>query len=288
MVDSALRAALLKLQAQSPLASSQFTSTQRQVLDRFARQTGAVRCQRQGRGDVYSVCDQAVFEAHVTGLSPQVEPSLAEQIPLRAQHVAHARDSKAGRHQHGRHYPLLKAVGEAVRWRDVEKGTELALSTLTRDFGAATLCIAPGDAWHSEQALWLVENQALFDCTDWLPEGTQATLLYYGGQLDGRLLSWLGRRPRASRVILFPDYDGVGLANFARLHVVLGDACECWLMPQWARKLERYGSHSLWRDTLRHFSGAVDQLPACLHELTVQMQRLGLALEQEAVWLPAT
>jgi len=287
MTEQALRAALLKLQGKSPLPASQFTPAQRSALDRFARQTGAVNCLRQGRGDVYSVCNQAVFEAHVTQLSPQVEPSIADQLPLRAQHVAHARDSKARRHQHGSYYPLLKAVGDAVIWREIDRGTDLELSAATWDFGAASLCIHPDDAWHTEQALWLVENQALFDRTDWLPEGTHATLLYYGGQLDGRLLSWLGHRPRASQVILFADYDGVGLSNFARLREALGDACDFWLMPQWESKLARYGSVQLWRDTLRHFTSAVGQMPASLRELTEQMQHLGMALEQEAVWVPA-
>ena len=288
MTEQALRAALLKLQAKSPLPASQFTPAQRSALDRFARQTGAVNCQRQGRGDVYGVCDQAVFAAHVTQLSPQVEPSVAEQLPLRAQHVADARDSKARRHQHGMYYPLLKAVGGAVSWHEADRDAELALSAATCDFGAASLRIQPDDAWHTEQALWLVENQALFDRTDWLPEGTQATLLYYGGQLDGRLLSWLGHRPRASRVILFADYDGVGLSNFARLREALGDACDFWLMPQWESKLARYGSIQLWRGTLRHFTTAVAQLPASVRELTEQMQHLGMALEQEAVWLPSS
>lgn len=287
MTDQALRAALLKLQGKSPLPASQFTPAQRSALDRFARQTGAVNCHRQGRGDVYSVCDPAVFEAHVTELSPQVQPSIAEQLPLRAQHVAHARDSKARRHQHDRYYPLLKAVGSSVTWCEGDQGVELPLSTLSRDFGATTVCLQRDDAWHTEEALWLVENQALFDRTDWLPEGTHATLLYYGGQLDGRLLSWLGQRPRASRVILFPDYDGVGLGNFARLWDVLGEACDFWLMPHWEFKLERYGSAQLWRDTLRHFTGAIEHLPASLRELTEQMQHLGRALEQEAIWLPA-
>lgn len=286
MTDQALRAALLKLQGKSPTPASQFTPAQRHALDRFARQTGAVNCQRQGRGDVYGVCDLAVFEAHLTELSPRVATSMAGQLPLRAQHMAHARNSKARRHQHASHYPLLKAVGHAVSWHESGQGAELALSALTRQFGAATLCVQPDDAWHSEQALWLIENQALFDRTDWLPAGTQATLLYYGGQLDGRLLSWLGQRARASRVILFPDYDGVGLANFARLYGLLGDACECYLMPQWESKLARYGSNQLWQDTLSHFNGALTHLPACLHALTEQMQRLGLALEQEGVWLP--
>ena len=178
MTEQALRAALLKLQGKSPLPASQFTAAQRGALDQFARQTGAVNCLRQGRGDVYSVCNQAVFDAHVTQLSPQVAPSIAEQLPLRALHVAHARDSKARRHQHGLYYPLLKAVGDAVSWHEAERGVELALSAATRDFGAASLSIQSDDAWHSERALWLVENQALFDRTDWLPEGTQASLLY--------------------------------------------------------------------------------------------------------------
>ncbi|MGJ7464931.1 DUF7281 domain-containing protein [Diaphorobacter nitroreducens] len=286
MTDQALRAALLKLHSKGSVPASQFTPAQRNALDRFARQTGAVSCQRQGRGDVYGICDQAVFETHVVELSPQVEPSVAEQLPLRAQHVAHARNSKARQHQHDSYYPLLKAVGDAVSWFEGEHGAELALSAFTRNLGAATLRIQPDDAWHTDQALWLVENQALFDRTDWLPAGTHATLLYYGGQLDGRLLSWLGQRPRASRIILFPDYDGVGLANFARLYEVLGDACECWLMPQWESKLARYGSNRLWRDTLRYFIGAVDHLPDYMRDLIEQMQRSGLALEQEAVWLP--
>lgn len=287
MTNQSLRASLLKLQGKDTVPASQFTPAQRSALDRFARQTGAVSCQRQGRGDVYCVCNQVVFDAHLVELSPQVAPSVAEQLPLRAQHVAHARSSKARYHQHSSYYPLLKAVGDSVTWHESERGAELPLEAFTRDFGAATLCIQPDDAWHTDQALWLIENQALFDRTDWLPKGTRATLLYYGGQLDGRLLSWLGQRPRASRVILFPDYDGVGLANFSRLYEKLGDACECWLMPQWERKLARYGSNPLWRDTLRYFAEAVDHLPAYMRGLTEQMQRLGLALEQEAVWLPA-
>jgi hypothetical protein len=286
MTDHALRAALLKLHAKSPLPASHFTPTQRSALDRFARQTGAVQCQRQGRGDVYRVCDAVVFDAHVRGLSPQAETAVDATLPLRAQHVARARDSKAGRHQHERYYPLLKAVGDSVTWCNGEGGTTLPLSALTLDFGAATLGIECEDGWRTEQPLWLIENQALFDRTDWLPEETSATLLYYGGQIDGRLLAWLGRRRRASRVILFADYDGVGLSRYAKLYQVLGEACEFWLMPHWERKLARYGNAQVWRNTLHLFKGVAASLPTPARALAEQMQRQGLALEQEAVWLP--
>ena len=284
-MDRTLRAALLKLHGQPSLQASQFTAAQRSALDRFARQTGAITCQRQGRGDIYRISDPRLFDTHLSALSPQVGMLATGDLPLRAQHIAHARDSKARTHQHECYYPLLKAVGEKVLWRQGERGSELPLSQLTHHFGAASLCIEAGDTWQSGQPLWLVENQALFDRTDWLPVGTQATLLYYGGQLDGRLLAWLGQRPRASRVVLFPDYDGVGLSNFARLFAQLGDTCECWLMPDWQSKLARYGSQRLWQDTLREFTSAVLQLPDYLGPLTEQMRQFGLALEQEAVWL---
>lgn len=285
-MDRPLHAALLKLHGQQSLPASQFTAAQRSALDRFARQTGAVSCQRQGRGEVYRICDRQRFELHLSALSPQVEMQATDDLPLRAQHIAHARDSKARNHQHECYYPLLKAVGDNVRWRQDQHQSELPLSQLTRDFGAASLCLESGDTWQSGQALWLVENQALFDHTDWLPTGTQASLLYYGGQLDGRLLAWLSRRPRASCIVLFPDYDGVGLSNFARLYAQLGEACECWLMPDWQSKLARYGSQRLWQDTFREFTSAVAQLPDYLGPLTEQMRQSGQALEQEAVWLP--
>jgi len=286
MSEQPLRAALLKLQGSASVPASQFTPAQRSALDRFARHTGAVHFQRQGRGDAYSVRNQAVFETHLLALSPQGAQPVDSALPARAQHIAYARGSKARSHQHSAHYVLLKAVGESVAWQQEAPAQTLPLDAFTRQFGAAALCIEADDSWQSQQPLWLVENQALFDRTDWLPAGTCATLLYYGGQLDGRLLSWLAKRPRASRVVLFPDYDGVGLSNFARLYARLGDACECWLMPHWEVKLARYGSRQLWQETLRHLPGAIDQLPAYMGALASQMQRSGLALEQEAVWLP--
>lgn len=280
-----LRTALLKLHDNQTLPASQFTAAQRRALDAFARQTSAVRCHPQGRGEVYQVSNPTVFNIHLAELSPQMNSTAEPELPLRAQHIAYARDSKARGHQHAHYYPLLKAVGDEVRWQDDARGVELPLSQLTRDFGAASLQIAASDTWHTKQSLWLVENQALFDRTDWLPPDTTATLLYYGGQLNGLLLAWLAQRPRSSRIVHFPDYDGVGLANFARLYALLGDACTFWLMPNWSSKLTRYGSNPLWRDTLRDFTSAASQLPDSMTVLTQQMRQSGLALEQEAVWL---
>ena len=177
--------------------------------------------------------------------------------------------------------------GAAPDWHDPTRNLHLPLAAHTRDFGAACLRIVPDDGWHTDTPLWLIENQALFDQTDWLPPGPAVTLLYYNGQLSDLLVRWLAARPRGSRLIHFPDYDGIGLANFARLHAQLGDACHFWLMPGWADSLQRYGSHALWLRTLDPFLRVRPDLPSHLAPLLTQMELNGLALEQEAVWLTA-
>ena len=283
--DRVLLAALLKLHAAGSLPASQCTPSQRKKLDLFARQTRAISCQRQGRGEVYRVEDAELFSQHVKAASPGLDSSQRNEIPLRAQHIADARNSKAGKSQHERYYLLLKAVGSSVTWNEIYRGTELALTQATENYGVASLAVEQEDGWQTEQDLWLIENQAPFSQTNWLPRGTQASIVYYAGQLNGVLVDWLKSRPRAKNVIHFPDYDGVGLANFVRLHQALHGNCSFWLMPDWSGKLAKFGNNQLWRDTLREFTKAQPKLPDYLLPLAQQMLTSGLALEQEVVWL---
>ncbi|MCY1297628.1 hypothetical protein D9M70_470780 [compost metagenome] len=114
-------------------------------------------------------------------------------------------------------------------------------------------------------------------------------MCYYSGQLSGLLLNWLAERPRGSQVILFPDYDGIGLQNFARLYELVGD-CTFWLMPDWQARLSLYGNQEIWQDNLANYQDAVRRLralgmPGDLTELCCALQNSGLALEQESVFL---
>ena len=119
----------------------------------------------------------------------------------------------------------LSATTSAVFWSGKPEGQEeevqqdraLDLTQATSTAGAGVLAISEEDYWRSDQPLWVVENQALFDRLDWLPPGSHGAVAYYAGQMPGRLLRWLARQPRASEVIMFPDYDGVGLLNYAKL-----------------------------------------------------------------------
>ena len=273
------------------LAGSKLTTAQRRALDEFRARTGAVQQQRSGRGVIYLVTDRTVVERHLQELSPLDVTQQEHALPQRAANIARTRSSKAGPHGHETYYLLLKARGP-VHWQS-ERGHTLDLQQATDLQGAAVLAIGGDNAddWYSASALWLVENQALFDRLDWLPGNEAASVACYGGQLRTRLLHWLQARPRAPHIHLFPDYDGVGLHNYLRIRQRLGDQVSLWMMPHWEQRLRRFGSNALWQDTARDFRAALPGLrsmaadEAPLQHLLLLMQQLGLALEQEAVWL---
>jgi hypothetical protein len=114
---------------------------------------------------------------------------------------------------------------------------------------------------------------------------------YYAGNLPRTLLQWLAEGRRASRIILFADYDGVGLENYQRLKAALGNQAEFWLMPQWRTLLERYGNRDIFQDNVRRFEAARQALAAvapgdAVHELIEAMAYKGMMLEQESVMIP--
>ncbi|MEX1198283.1 MAG: hypothetical protein WEB57_10540 [Pseudohongiellaceae bacterium] len=288
-MSKALTAALAKLSRSEGgvVAGSSLTAAQRRAADEFARRTGAIALQRSGRGTVYRIIQPAVVEQHWRHHSPDGKPEQGNQ-PVRAGHIGQFRDSKGGRHGHEHHYVLLKAADPDVTWHGGQ-GERLALGEQTRLQGAAALDVSLSGRWQCPGSLWLIENQALFDQADWLPDPS-ATRIYYRGQLSRALLAWLQRLEIGGSLVFFPDYDGVGLSNYCRLHEALDPAPEFWLMPRWAEKLHRYGQRELWKTQLDTWLSAQRYLTtncsdAELMELLAQMKEQGLALEQEAVWL---
>lgn len=289
-MSRALADALVKLLAQADgTPATRFTQAQRSALDALARATGLLSTRPQGRGIVYRIVNRAGLEAHLRTLRPEAIDTLSPHLPRRAANIASRRDSKAGSATHALHYLLLKAVGDDVAWYR-PGGTRLDLSASTQSAGVGALAIEENDDWQSDQPLWLVENQALFDDSSWLPAGTQASLAYYAGQIPHRLVAWLAEKARVPQLILFADYDGVGLQNFVRLREQIATPCSFWLMPDWQALLRRYGSNRIWQDTQQAFMGATMRLaaldpPTELLALCAAMSREGLALEHEAVWL---
>ncbi|MES2018718.1 MAG: hypothetical protein V4484_19685 [Pseudomonadota bacterium] len=288
-MSRALAAALEKLlAAQGSAPATLFTPAQRRQLDIFARQTGALRLLTQGSGASYRLINAAQAQSHLTALRPNALGELDAALPARANNIARMRDSKGRSHGHATGYLLLKALSRGVVWQ--RDGAVFDVSAATDVAGAAAVAISVDDGWRTEQPIWLVENQALFDRPDWLPAGASGSLVYYGGQLSNLLLAWLAQRPRTASIVFFPDYDGVGLLNYSRL---VENACcpvEFWLMPDWEVRLHKYGNNGLWNKTRKHFDAAIVRLgehgmPSALGGLCRALAEHGLALEHEAVWL---
>ena len=291
-MSRALTAALSKLLAsETGMASSSFSSAQQLALQDFARQTQAIRQVPQGRGSQYQILDMQVVQSHLNRLSPITDPHILNALPQRAANLARFRNSKGAASGHCREYLLLKSIGTEATWRNDGEDISVDLSSVTSLFGAAALSIQVADSWCSDVPLWLVENQALFDDLSWLPKQATGTVCYYKGNISGVLLDWLSYCPRAPQIMLFPDYDGIGLQNFARLRERLGETVELWLMGNWKELLKRHGNQQIWVDNHSNFRDAVKRLnalngiPAELLALCSSMQATGLALEQEAVFL---
>lgn len=292
-MSKALTAALTRLlQSEAEqLAASQLTDSQKKALDELQRRTGAVSIQRKGRGILYRIIDRAVIEQHLSQLIP-LEANQIIGAPKRAANIGLSRSSKSGMHTHEYSYILLKARGNAV-WHKTD-GQQLNLLANQQQLGVTALKLGDDnhDDWRSSNPLWLVENQEVFDQLDWLPSNDAATVLWYSGNLQNNLIHWLAKDMRAEKIILFADYDGVGMQNYLRIKRKLAEHVQFWLMPNWRTKLNRYGNNELWQKTSTQFDDSVPELiKLCATEtefleLIKAMQKNGLALEQEAVWLP--
>ena len=130
----------------------------------------------------------------------------------------------------------------------------------------------------------------MFDDLSWLPAEATGTVLYYAGHIHGVLLDWLAHQPRCSELILFADYDGVGLSNYVRLCERLEQKVQFWLMPHWQQKLQHMGNRELWLKNRPLFDSSVEKLNhleavKAVTPLIEAMRHSALALEQEAVFL---
>lgn len=290
-MSQALVKALTRLVEVFPnsIAGSVLTPSQKKQLEEFSRKTQSVQVTPRGRGVVYGILDIDVVKVTLEQLAPSHDSS--STVPQRAANIASTRRSKQGRVGHDVTYVLAKTL-ENPLW-DVSGVQTEHLNAATEEFGVFSLEIGGerNRELNTHHSIWLVENQALFDRLDWLPNNEPTTVIWYRGQLHNKLIDWLSMPHRAQMVYFFADYDGVGLNNFRRLKEKLGGKAEFWMMPNWKELFQRYGQNQLWVDTAREFDSfernsqrLLEQSPV-LRELVTEMKRQGLALEQEAVWL---
>ena len=282
-----------------PLNSSAFTPSQRTQLEQFARETRQIEISKQGRSTQYRVLNRQSVINYLRQLHPLDEDSLPAGIPARSRNIGMDRNSKTGQTSHDCCYLLMKAWNSEVVWQN--ENNAMYPSEFTERFGVAALQISAGhslrlrsgQAWQCNKPLLLVENQALFDRCDWLPEDFNGCLVYYAGQLSDVLLDWLSEQKRTDDVILFPDYDGIGLSNYVRLVNSLhpDSTLHFYWLPDWENKLAKFGNTEIWLKTRVQFENAIQKLDTMnalngdLIKLGHLSQRHGKALEQESIWL---
>lgn len=279
------------LNSDQPLTASSFTPSQRIHLDQFSRETRLIERNSQGRGTVYKVIDRHSLVSYLRQLHPLDDESLLMELPARSRNIGKDRNSKTGQTSHESCYLLMKAWDANVVWES-EK-TIMFPSELTERFGVAALRIGAGQGWQCNSPLLLVENQALFDRCDWLPLNFKGCLAYYAGHLSDLLLLWFSAQKRSENVILFPDYDGIGLSNYVRLLDALHPetTLHFYWLPNWEDKLVIFGNSDTWSKSRVHFENAIAKLSAknALNDDFIKLARLsqhhGKALEQESIWL---
>jgi hypothetical protein len=278
------------LTSEHAVAGSVFTPSQRQQLEQFARDTRLLEIRKLGAATVFSLVDRDSVRNYVHKLHP-LSTEAVSSLPGRSQNIGTQCDSKKGQSGHACYYLLMKAWDAGVVWQDSD--IVMQPSELTARLGVAALQVVASQTWHCNRPLLLVENQALFDRCDWLPENFDGCLVYYGGQLSDILLGWFSEQKRTDTLTLFPDYDGVGLANYVRLveSVHSGTALQFFWMADWQIKLVTFGSRTIWGKTRDQFARAMQKLET-LNALDANFVHLGelasnygKALEQEAIWL---
>lgn len=279
------------LESSDTFKQSDFSPPQRKALEEFSRSTRLIEIIKQGRSTIYRVVNRQGLLGYFKQLHPLSETDLPIDFPARNRNVGINRNSKKGRSSHESFYLLMKAWADNVVWQDGQNTLEV--TSATRQFGAATLQINADQSWRCNRTLLFVENQALFDRYDWLHTDFDGCLIYYAGQISDVLLQWLSEYPRTKQIILFPDYDGIGLTNYARLADSIHPQTKLnfyWL-SDWQNKLVIYGDSEIWSKTRIQFENAFDKLKSLglldpnLIELAHLSQHHGKALEQEAIWL---
>jgi hypothetical protein len=194
---------------------------------------GFVHWERSGRGGIYSLKHP---EAIKTLLAATGYHGSTEDLTSKARAVARHRDAHRGRDD--TLLILLSATKEVV-WQN--NGRSVHIHQIVRDCGVAAILVKPGDNWVTEDPIALVENIDLLVYADRYFENIkfQGSLVYYSGWVSKRTLAWL-RTQKNTPLVIFPDYDLVGLKNYLLLKETLPHI-KIYIPENLPDLLKRYG-----------------------------------------------
>ena len=201
--------------------------------------SGAVVEERSGAGRRLTVRDASATQGFIAQRYP--DAGIFEGASSRIVGVARFRDTKA--------LAFNEATLVSVRaWRPnvLFRGVQAVdVAAATADHGIFSFLLSDHNSYALRGTCALVENPAVFNCIERLnlPVG----LAIYGhGRASNRLLDWLASNTEPSFTLLhLPDYDPVGLSEFERLHVRLGERVHLHLPADLPTRFERFSNRGL-------------------------------------------
>lgn len=275
---------LQKIADEEEIPFSLVPKSVREKLQQWGESSGAVSLQRSqaGAGRVFKVVNLRIVEKEIISLDPNIDVNALSSSRLR--NLAINKDTKAGLTTLEYSYYLCKAIGDNVFVNEVN------VSDVSKSIGCFALPIKDdSEGVVCKDGLLLVENQQILDDLRWVPDDFKGIVLYYAGNLSIRLRNWI-KNSSFAFITHFPDYDAVGISNFANLIKDIPSAKWFW-MSNWKVKLAKYGckelrrkgnQESMFENLWTNFKE--NGFPEIgLEDLMTEIRKQGKMLEQEAV-----
>ena len=276
---------LRKIADEEEISFSLVPKSVREKLQQWGESSGAVSLQRSqvSAGRVFKVVNLRIVEKEIISLDPNIDVNALSSSRLR--NLAINKDTKAGLTTLEYSYYLCKAIGDNVFVNEVN------VSDVSKSIGCFALPVNDdSEGVVCKDGLLLVENQQILDDLRWVPDDFKGIVLYYAGNLSTRLRNWI-KNSSFAFITHFPDYDAVGISNFANLIKDVPNAKWFW-MDDWKIKLVKYGckelrrkgnQDSMFENLWTNFkeNGFPD---VNLEDLMIEIRKQGKMLEQEAVF----
>lgn len=252
---------------------------------RPALNSGVVVEEKSGAGRRLIVRDSGALRLFFAGRYPNA--GAFDDAPGRILGIAQFRDSKA----------LANDTPEIVCLRAWKEGSLLRDSApvnvvaATQEHGVFAFSLTDKSPYSLHGVCALVENPVVFAFIERLNLPIDVAL-YGRGRISNRLLNWLAEKGLSDcSLIHLPDYDPVGLNEFARLHERLGERVTLHSPADLSDRFVRFSKRSLIADAgnqnmLRKLRDSHD--PAIRSVLKL-IHEHNAGLEQEALLLsPST
>jgi hypothetical protein len=259
------------------LCSGSLLQTLRPLID-----AGIVADERSGAGRRLVVRDRAALAQFVRKEFPDVETSPGTSTRLVG--VARFRDSKA----------LPNDTSEIVTvrvWQDTtlcRDAQPVGAAPMTTAHGVFSFLLEHPSPYTLSGPCALVENPTVFAHFERL--GLPVHLAIHGnGRVSQRIVDWLAAQPDPAFSLLhLPDYDPVGLTDFARLRQSLGNRVALHLPPDLHLRFTSFATRGLLdKPSSRALLARLREIETPeIQQVLALIHRHNAGLEQEALLLP--